>query len=54
MMDDVGGLLYDDYSSSSESRFNNLKWIVDFDEEKFGVDTRRKSKEDRVRPIRAF
>jgi hypothetical protein len=54
MMDDVGGLAYDDYTSSSESMFNNLKWIVDFGEENFGVDTRRKYKDDRVRPIRAF
>jgi hypothetical protein len=54
MMDDVGGLAYDDYTSSSESMFNNLKWIVDFGEENFGVDTRRKYKDDGVRPIRAF
>jgi hypothetical protein len=54
MMDEVGGISFDDYTSSSESMFNNLKWIVDFGEDRFGVDTRRKYKEDRVRPIRAF
>ncbi|QEN03553.1 hypothetical protein EW093_02170 [Thiospirochaeta perfilievii] len=54
MMNDVKGLEYDDYSSSSESMFNNLRWIVYFGEDKFGVDTRRKYREYRVRPIRAF
>lgn len=54
MMDEIGGLSFGDYNSSSESRFNNLKWIVDFGENGFGVDNLRKKKENRVRPIRAF
>jgi hypothetical protein len=50
----VGGVSMDGYNSSSESRFNNLRWVVNMREDTFGVDTIRKYHERRVRPIRAF
>ena len=54
MMAEVGGIMIAGYNSSSESRFNNLRWVVVMREDSFGVDTIRKNKERRVRPIRAF
>jgi hypothetical protein len=54
MMDEVGGILLDGYNSSSESMFNNLRWVVNMRKDSAGVDTIRKYHTRKVRPIRAF
>ncbi|KGE71384.1 hypothetical protein [Spirochaeta lutea] len=54
MRNTVDGLIMEAYNTSSESLFNNLRWVVTMHEDGFGVDTRRKYHTARVRPIRAF
>ncbi len=51
---EVGGVGLGSYNTSSESRFNNLRWVFTIREDRFDVDSVRKYRDEYVRPIRAF